>query len=108
MTSIYEGFTIQSVLKCHDTNQGYLKIWYLYILSIVQLLQVVNASLNLPIYWFVGTTFKATLTKYLLLCKPSFRTNQVKTRQQSAIPMETAKPSFTAEIVQLSPHSSDK
>ena len=88
MTSIYEGFTIQSVLKCHDTNQGYLKIWYLYILSIVQLLQVVNASLNLPIYWFVGTTFKETLRKYLLMWKPSFCKNQISTRHQSALSLK--------------------
>ena len=70
MTSIYEALTIQSVLTCHDSNKGFLKIWYLYILSTVQLLQVVNASLNLPIYWCVGTSFKETLCKYLLKLKP--------------------------------------
>eukprot|EP00092_Neocalanus_flemingeri_P095536 GFUD01121553.1.p1 GENE.GFUD01121553.1~~GFUD01121553.1.p1 ORF type:complete len:347 (+),score=65.60 GFUD01121553.1:153-1193(+) len=81
ITSIYEGVTIRSVLKCHDTNQGYLKIWYLYILSIIQLLQVVNASLNLPIYWILGTTCEATVSKNMLMCKPSFHKNQVRTKQ---------------------------
>merc|ERR1712106_720264 len=71
LTSLYEAITIMSVLKCHETNQGYLKIWYLYILSTVQFLQVLNASLNLPIYWFFGTSFKPALLKHLISCQPS-------------------------------------
>eukprot|EP00092_Neocalanus_flemingeri_P018501 GFUD01020026.1.p1 GENE.GFUD01020026.1~~GFUD01020026.1.p1 ORF type:complete len:416 (-),score=82.55 GFUD01020026.1:407-1654(-) len=97
MTSIYEGVTIRSVLKCHDTKQGYLKIWYLYILSTIQLLQVVNASLNFPIYWILGATYKATFSKNLLMCEPSFHKNQERTKQPSAL-LEPAKPSFTADI----------
>ena len=69
MTNIYEAITINSVLRCHDNNKGFLKIWYLYILSLINLLMVVNASLNLPIYWCVGTAFKAALSKYLQVCK---------------------------------------
>ena len=34
--------------------QGITPIWYLYAMASVQLLQVVNTSLNLPIYWLVG------------------------------------------------------
>ena len=93
MTSIYEAVTIRSVLKCHDTNQGYLKIWYLYVLSTIQLLQVVNASLNLPIYWFVGTTFKAALSKNILKYKASLCKNQARSFLQSAIPKEPVKQS---------------
>ena len=112
MTSIYEAITIRSVLKCHDTNRGYLKIWYLYVLSTVQLLQVVNASLNLPIYWCVGTTFKAALSKYLLSCTPSFRKNQERSRRPSLMPLNPPKPSIAPENgttvnCKLSPHLSD-
>ena len=112
MTSIYEAFTIKSVLKCHETNKGYLKIWYLYILSTVQLLQVVNASLNLPIYWCVGTTFKAALTKYLLMCKVNFNSNHGRSRRPSTMPLDPPKPTVAPEIgvtvnTQLSPNLGD-
>ena len=40
MTSIYEALTIKSVLECQKRKRGYLKIWYLYVLSTIQLLQV--------------------------------------------------------------------
>ena len=40
MTSIYEALTIKSVLECRKRKRGYLKIWYLYVLSTIQLLQV--------------------------------------------------------------------
>ena len=40
MTCIYEALTIKSVLVCHKKRKGYLKIWYLYVLSTIQLLQV--------------------------------------------------------------------
>ena len=34
--------------------QGITPIWYVYAMASVQLLQVVNTSVNFPIYWFVG------------------------------------------------------
>ena len=34
--------------------QGITPIWYIYAMASVQLLQVVNTSVNFPIYWFVG------------------------------------------------------
>ena len=44
MTSIYEALTIKSVLECHKRRRGYLKIWYLYVLSTIQLLQVMERN----------------------------------------------------------------
>ena len=35
-------------------GQGITPIWYVYAMASVQLLQVVNTSVNFPIYWFVG------------------------------------------------------
>lgn len=40
MTSIFEALTIRSVRECQKRNKGYLQIWYLYVLSTIQLLQV--------------------------------------------------------------------
>ena len=97
MTSIYEAVTIHSVLKCHDANKGYMKIWYLYVQSTVQLLQLINASLNLPIYWCVGTSFKATLRKYLPNCNVSLRLVRNSPSQPSNLPLNPSKPS-TAQI----------
>ena len=42
VVSIYESFTIGAVLEYHRKNKGYLKIWYLYVLSTIQLLQVIH------------------------------------------------------------------
>ena len=42
-----------TVLYC-TVLQGITPIWYLYAMASVQLLQVINTSLNFPIYWFVG------------------------------------------------------
>ena len=86
MTSIFEALTIRSVRECQKRNKGYLQIWYLYVLSTIQLLQVgrggwstdqhiltnscvqvVNSSLNLPIYYCVGSSFKTALKKYFQL-----------------------------------------
>ena len=40
MTGIFEAVTIRSVLICQEKGDGYLKIWYLYLLNMVNLLQV--------------------------------------------------------------------
>jgi len=72
MTGIFEAVTISSVLICQEKNEGYLKIWYLYLLTVVNLLQVMNASLNLPIYWFVGSSFRETLLKDVESLKAAF------------------------------------
>ena len=40
MTSIFEALTIRSVRECQKRNKGFLQIWYLYVLSTIQLLQV--------------------------------------------------------------------
>ena len=102
MTNIYEAITINSVLKCHDNNKGYLKIWYLYILSLINLLMVVNASLNLPIYWCVGTTFKTAFSNYFKVCKISKHcSNTDKTRIPAPPPVVHSRPAAS----QISTHN---
>merc|ERR1712130_738174 len=54
LLSCYEGAMISSILHCQAKNKGITPIWYLYAMASVQLLQVVNTSLNFPIYWMVG------------------------------------------------------
>ena len=110
MTNIYEAITINSVLRCHDNNKGYLKIWYLYILSLINLLMVVNASLNLPIYWCVGTSFKTVLSKYFKMCKINKQSsNTDKSKRAAPPPVDNSRPAITPEIAttvntQLSTH----
>ena len=52
MTSMFEAVTIGSVLACQGKGQGYLRIWYLYLLNGVNLLQVSGycAKFELKIY----------------------------------------------------------
>jgi len=52
--SVYEAAMINSILHCQSKRLGITPIWYLYAMASVQLLQVINTSLNFPIYWFVG------------------------------------------------------
>jgi len=52
--SVYEGTMIGAILHCQAKDRGITPIWYLYAMASVQLLQVVNTSLNFPIYWMVG------------------------------------------------------
>jgi len=63
--SVYEAITIQHLMSCTDKGKGYYHIWYLYVQAALQLLQVLNSSQNLPIYWNVGSGFKNTLTKQI-------------------------------------------
>ena len=45
-------------MKCRE--MGYLSIpgWFLYVPPIVRLLQVLNAAMNFPIYFCMGTAFR--------------------------------------------------
>merc|ERR1712096_2486 len=70
--SVYEAAMINSILHCQSKRLGITPIWYLYAMASVQLLQVINTSLNFPIYWFVGN-FRETFINLFRLNK--FRTN---------------------------------
>ena len=72
--SLYEAANINSIVVCQNKNkvrrgggggglfpllilsdlQGITPIWYIYVMASVQLLQLVNTSVNFIIYWFVG------------------------------------------------------
>jgi len=58
VTSIYEAANIHSILDCRDKGRDKTPIWFMYITNAVQLLMVVNASVNLPIFFFAGKTFR--------------------------------------------------
>ena len=40
-------------------------LWYMFVTAAVQLLMVINASFNLPIYLFAGQHFRDTLSEML-------------------------------------------
>merc|ERR1711892_396659 len=58
VTSIYEAANIHSILDCREKGQDKTPLWFMYVTAAVQLLMVVNASLNLPIYFFAGKSFR--------------------------------------------------
>ena len=73
VTSIYEATNIHSILDCRDKRMDNTPLWFMYVTATVQLLmvisinsfqflqyslQVVNASINLPIYFFAGKAFR--------------------------------------------------
>ena len=65
--------------------QGFTPIWFIYIMASVQLLQLFNASINFPIYWFVGN-FRETFLK--IFCR--FHCTSFKSSFSSATDMESA------------------
>ena len=67
-----------SSLNIFSVLQGITPFWYLYAMASVQLLQVINTSLNFPIYWFIGN-FRQTFIN-LLPCK-AFRSDHSKLKE---------------------------
>jgi len=78
VTSIYEAANIHSILDCRDKGRDKTPIWFMYITNAVQLLMVVNASVNLPIFFFAGKTFREVTINLLrwLLPKAVFPSTQ--------------------------------
>ena len=52
--------TVNTILICDDHHQLGNPIWFLYIGPLVKFLQVFNASINFPIYYLMGTSFRDT------------------------------------------------
>ena len=50
MTGLFEAVTIGSVLACQGKGQGFLRIWYLYLLNVINLLQV-GRKQNWKTHW---------------------------------------------------------
>lgn len=67
--SVYEAAMINSILHCQSKRLGITPIWYLYAMASVQLLQVINTSLNFPIYWFVGTFRETFINLFSFKCR---------------------------------------
>ena len=65
VTSVYEAAHIGSILTCQDRGMDNTPLWNMYVTAAVQLLMVVNASFNLPIYLFAGQHFRQTLCEML-------------------------------------------
>jgi hypothetical protein len=45
-------------MKCRDKGYLGIPVWFLYLPAIVRFLQVVNAAVNFPIYFLMGTAFR--------------------------------------------------
>jgi len=63
--SLYEATNIQSILNCRDKGKANTPLWFMFVTLAVQLLMVVNASFNLPIYFFAGQHFRDALYQLL-------------------------------------------
>jgi len=72
VTSIYEAANIHSILDCREKGQDKTPLWFMYVTAAVQLLMVVNASLNLPIYFFAGKSFRETSLDLIRCFIPPF------------------------------------
>eukprot|EP00092_Neocalanus_flemingeri_P014437 GFUD01015576.1.p1 GENE.GFUD01015576.1~~GFUD01015576.1.p1 ORF type:complete len:498 (+),score=105.88 GFUD01015576.1:152-1645(+) len=72
VTSIYEAANIHSILDCREKGQDKTPLWFMYVTAAVQLLMVVNASLNLPIYFFAGKSFRETSMQLIRCFLPPF------------------------------------
>ena len=46
------------ILRCNDSSLLGVPIWFLYITPFVKFLQILNAAINFPIYYFMGTSFR--------------------------------------------------
>ena len=67
MAGIFEAVTINAVLNCQEKGRGYLEIWYLYLLTIVNLLQVINNLFINKLVRFLGYELFSK-SPHLLLC----------------------------------------
>ncbi|XP_023344179.1 uncharacterized protein LOC111713535 [Eurytemora carolleeae] len=72
LTSVYEAVNIQSILGCREKQKDLTPLWFLYISSVVQFLQVINASVNLPIYMFASKSFKTAAGGMFKWSMPAF------------------------------------
>ena len=71
VVSIYESFTIGAVLECHRKNKGYLKIWYLYVLSTIQFLQVnTHVIKKFQQFWFWSLLFNPQYHSQIFIKQP--------------------------------------
>ena len=46
------------ILRCNNSSLLGVPIWFLYITPFVKFLQIFNAAINFPIYYFMGTSFR--------------------------------------------------
>ena len=65
VTSVYEAAHIGSILTCQDRGMDNTPLWNMFVTASVQLLMVINASFNLPIYLLAGPNFRQTLCEIL-------------------------------------------
>ena len=59
----YEGCRMSDdnpILKCSELGLLGIPRWFLYITPFVKFLQIFNAAINFPIYYFMGTSFRDT------------------------------------------------
>ena len=61
LLSRFEASTVKKALDCRDRGFLAIPVWFLYIPPIVRFLQILNAALNFPIYYIMGTAFRNSL-----------------------------------------------
>jgi len=74
--SLYEAINIHSIQLCQKKGKINTPTWFMFVTLAVQLLMVVNAAFNLPVYFFAGHHFRDALYQ-LLGFKPSLPGNDV-------------------------------
>ena len=46
------------ILRCNEHGLLGIPFWFLFITPFVKFLQIFNAAINFPIYYFMGTSFR--------------------------------------------------
>jgi len=88
VTSIYEAANIHSILNCRDKRKDRTPLWFMYVTVAVQLLMVANASLNLPIYFFAGKSFRENSIEFLKSFVPVFVTRLFSLNRRGIVMLE--------------------
>jgi len=65
LTSVYEAATFRFQEKCEEKQLVYQPIWFTYSVVIINLLLVINSSINFFIYVFTGQHFQKTFLRLI-------------------------------------------
>jgi len=101
VTSVYESINIGQILFCRDIGRDNTPLWYMYFTAAVQLLMVVNASFNLPIYFFAGQHFRETLLELFGCNKPSNSVVVVKKTNSNTGSFKKTEPNPDVNFLQI-------
>ena len=63
------------IYKCNELGLLGIPTWFMYITPFVKFLQIFNAAINFPIYYFMGTSFRDTFHNMIHIKKHSSTLN---------------------------------